>query len=72
MGIIFVSENVDQCVGSAECDFEVRAFEDVCDIGGFLTYVCEASLFPSDVVRCLVVSVGCWGSVWFYWKRVVV
>ena len=58
-------------MGSAECDFEVRAFEDVCDVGGFLADICETSPFSCSVVRCLFVSVGCLGSVWFYCEGVV-
>ena len=46
------------CVGGAECDFEVSAFEDVCDVGSFLTDICEASPFSGGVVSYLFVSVG--------------
>ena len=32
-------------MGGAECDFEVRTFEDVCDVRSFFTDICEAGPF---------------------------
>ena len=71
MGIVFVGEKVGQRIGSAESDFEVHVFEDVSDIGSFFTYICDACPFSCGVVRYLFVSVGCLGSVWFYWKELL-
>ena len=59
-------------MGGAECDFEVSTFEDVCDVGSFLTDICEASPFLCGVCRYLFVSVGGRGFVRFYWEGVVV
>ena len=59
-------------MGGAECDFEVRTFEDFCDARSFLTNICESSQFLCVVDRFLFVSVGGWGFVRFYWKGVVV
>ena len=72
MGIVFVGEKVGLRIGSAENDFEVCAFEDVSDVGSFFTYICEPCPFSCGVVWYLFVSVGCLGSVWFYWEGVVV
>ena len=59
-------------MGGAECDFEFRTFENVCEVRSFLTEICEASPFLCDVGRYLFVSVGGWGFVRFYWEGVVV
>ena len=67
-----VGEKVGQHISSAESDFEVRASKNVSDVGSFFTYICETCAFSCGVVRCLFFSVKCLGSVWFYWKRVVV
>jgi len=58
-------------VGGAECDFEVRKFENVREVRSFLTDICEASPFLCGVGRYFLSRLGGWGFVRFYWEGVV-
>jgi len=45
-------------VGGAECDFEVRKFENVREVRSFLTDVCEACPFLCGVGRYFLSRLG--------------
>jgi hypothetical protein len=54
---------MDSVVG-AECYFDIRMFEQICDVCGFFSYVCENSPFLGGVeLSCVWVSVRCLGCI---------